>query len=98
MLLEHRAFQLMGSTATVSSDAVTAAVKLDEVISRLFKWLAPTFRSRSSVEQLKVLFATAFMKLALGKDAECFEVRTFISNYPWVYSVSSMCQVLLLIL
>jgi hypothetical protein len=103
MLLEHRAFQLMGSTSasasvSISDTSVAAAVKLDEVTTRLFKWLAPTFRNRSSLEQLKILFATAFMKLALGKDAECFEVRYCISNHPGVYPVYRHCQGLLTML
>jgi hypothetical protein len=93
MYMEYRAFQYMGST-TVSDSDIAAVVKLDDVTTKLFKWLAPTFSNRSSIEQLKILFATAFMKLAVGKDTECFEVSLtrIVIKYPVCNNVCCFCH------
>jgi hypothetical protein len=82
MHVEYRVFQLM--CTIVRGDraeaAAAAAVRLDEMTTRLFNCLGPGFMSKGSVQSLKLLLAAAFIKLALGRDAECLKVSCLLSQ------------------
>jgi hypothetical protein len=87
MHVEYRVFQLM--CTIVRGDraeaAAAAAVRLDEMTTRLFNCLGPGFMSKGSVQSLKLLLAAAFIKLALGRDAECLKVSCLLSDTTCCY-------------
>jgi hypothetical protein len=89
MHVEYRVFQLM--CTIVRGDraeaAAAAAVRLDEMTTRLFNCLGPAFMSKGSVQSLKLLLSATFIKLALGRDAECLKVS------PCRYTLSQLRSV-----
>jgi hypothetical protein len=90
MHVEYRVFQLM--CTIVRGDraeaAAAAAVRLDEMTTRLFNCLGPGFMSKGSVQSLKLLLSATFIRLALGRDAECLKVS---SCYWFVTVATVMC-------